>query len=73
MIVADTLENAIDAASTLRRRPTRRCPRRLTANSVLEQPIAPDEKDGQIRHGSYQPDHFVKLDEEKLQDRRGQP
>ena len=30
-----------------------------------------DEQDGQIRHGAYQPDHFVKLAEEKLQDRRG--
>ena len=44
---------------------------RPVARDVLKEPAAPDEKDGQIRHGSYQPDHFVKLDEEKLQDRRG--
>lgn len=29
------------------------------------------EGDGAVRHGVYQPDHFVKLDEEKLQDSRG--
>ena len=28
-------------------------------------------QDGRIRHGAYRPDHFVKLDEEKLQDHRG--
>ena len=38
---------------------------------VLAEVAPPDEKDGQIRYGSYQPDHFVKLEEEKLQDRRG--
>jgi xanthine dehydrogenase YagR molybdenum-binding subunit len=33
--------------------------------------VPADEKDGQIRYGTYRPDHFVKLDEEKLQDSRG--
>ena len=70
MIVADTLENAVFAAS-LFELAYETLPAQLSASEVLEQPVAPDEKDGQIRHGSYLPDHFVKLDEEKLQDRRG--
>ncbi|MDV3130150.1 xanthine dehydrogenase family protein molybdopterin-binding subunit [Mycobacterium sp. 21AC1] len=70
LVVADSFENATDAASlfTLDYQST---PAQLTARAVLDQPQAPDEKDGQIRHGSYLPDHFVKLEEEKLQDRRG--
>ena len=32
---------------------------------MLRHTPTPDEKDGQIRHGSYLPDHFVKLEEEK--------
>ena len=70
VVVADTLENAVFAAS-LFDLDYEALPAQLGAREVLEQPAAPDEKDGQIRHGSYQPDHFVKLDEEKLQDRRG--
>lgn len=69
-VVADTLENAVFAAS-LFELAYQTLPAKLSAAEVIGQPVAPDEKDGQIRHGSYQPDHFVKLDEEKLQDRRG--
>lgn len=70
MVIADTLENATYAASLfdLKYEPLEAL---LTAREVLDRPVAADEKDGQIRHGSYLPDHFVKLDEEKLQDRRG--
>lgn len=71
MVVADTVENAT-AAAALFTADYDRMPAQLTARTVLDQPAAPDEKDGQIRHGSYLPDHFVKLDEEKLQDRRGE-
>ncbi|MET0475952.1 MAG: xanthine dehydrogenase family protein molybdopterin-binding subunit [Mycobacterium sp.] len=70
IVVADTLENAVFAAS-LFDLAYEAVPPQLSAAEVLAQPAAPDEKDGQIRHGAYQPDHFVKLDEEKLQDRRG--
>ncbi|CAN5699080.1 xanthine dehydrogenase family protein molybdopterin-binding subunit [soil metagenome] len=70
VVVADTLENAVFAAS-LFDLVYETLPPQLSAAEVLAQPAAPDEKDGQIRHGTYQPDHFVKLDEEKLQDRRG--
>jgi xanthine dehydrogenase YagR molybdenum-binding subunit len=70
VVVADTLENAVFAAS-LFDLAYETSPPQLSAADVVGQPVAPDEKGGQIRHGSYQPDHFVKLDEEKLQDRRG--
>lgn len=70
VVVADTLENAVGAADLMRFE-YRPLPAQLTAREVLEQPVPPDEKEGQIRHGAYRPDHFVKLDEEKLQDRRG--
>ncbi len=46
-------------------------PAQLSRAGRAGQPVPADEQDGQIRHGTYQPDHFVKLDEEKLQDRRG--
>ncbi len=72
VVVADTLENATDSASLFAMDYTP-APAALNARAVLAQPQAPDEKDGQIRHGSYLPDHFVKLAEEKLQDRRGAP
>jgi xanthine dehydrogenase YagR molybdenum-binding subunit len=70
VVVADTLENAVFAAS-LFDLAYETLPPQLSAAEVVGQPVPPDEKDGQIRHGAYQPDHFVKLDEEKLQDRRG--
>ena len=72
MVVADTLENATEAASTFAV-DYEVLPAQMTAHAVLAQPTAPDEKDGQIRHGTYRPDHFVKLEEEKLQDQRGTP
>jgi xanthine dehydrogenase YagR molybdenum-binding subunit len=70
VVVADTLENAVSAAS-LFELAYETLPAQLSAVEVAGQPVAPDEKGGQIRHGAYRPDHFVKLDEEKLQDRRG--
>lgn len=70
MIVADTLENATYAA-TLFDLVYEPLGALLAAGEVLNHPTAPDEKGGQIRYGSYLPDHFVKLPEEKLQDRRG--
>lgn len=70
MVVADTLENATFAASLFELAYETAAPV-LSAADVVGQPVAPDENDGQIRHGAYQPDHFVKLEEEKLQDHRG--
>jgi xanthine dehydrogenase YagR molybdenum-binding subunit len=70
VVVADTPENATYAAS-LFELDYERAPALLSARNVLNQPPAPDEQDGRVRHGAYRPDHFVKLDEEKLQDRRG--
>lgn len=72
LVVADTLENATHAAS-LFLLDYEAAPAQMSAGAVLAEPSAPDLKDGQIRYGSYLPDHFVKLEEEKLQDRRGSP
>lgn len=69
MVVADTLENATYAASLFELE-YEALPAQVTARDVIDDQ---DEKNGQIRHGSYQPDHFVKLEEEKLQDSRGEP
>jgi xanthine dehydrogenase YagR molybdenum-binding subunit len=69
LIVADTLENATAAASLFALEYQTR-DALLSAREVVDGTAEPDEKDGQIRHGSYLPDHFVKLDDEKLQDRR---
>jgi xanthine dehydrogenase YagR molybdenum-binding subunit len=70
VIVADTLENAVFAAS-LFDLTYETLPPQLSAADVLTQPAVADDSLGQIRHGAYQPDHFVELSEEKLQDRRG--
>lgn len=70
VVVAETPEQAAYAASLMRFDYLRE-PAQLSAADVLGQPVPADEKDGQIRHGTYRPDHFVKLDEEKLQDSRG--
>src|SRR5271168_5074665 len=70
MVIADTPENATFAVSLFELEYEATEPL-LSAQAVLQRPAMPDEKDGQIRHGSYLPDHFVKLEEEKLQDRRG--
>lgn len=72
LVVADTLENAIAAAALIDLE-YEVCPAFLDAHEVLATRPEPDERDGRIRHGSYRPDHFVKLSEEKLQDRRGDP
>lgn len=55
LVVADTWETATCAASLF----------------DLEYEPGPDEDNGRVRHGSYRPDHFVKLEDEKLQDERG--
>jgi len=70
VVVADSPENATHAASLFDLRYDVR-PAMLRADDVFASAQLPDEKDGEIRHGSYLPDHFVKLEEEKLQDRRG--
>ncbi|MEZ0359831.1 xanthine dehydrogenase family protein molybdopterin-binding subunit [Mycobacterium sp. SA01] len=70
VVVADSPENATHAASLFNLRYEVQ-PAALAIDEVLGATPAPDEKDGQIRYGSYLPDHFVKLDEEKLQDHRG--
>ncbi|MCG7593831.1 xanthine dehydrogenase family protein molybdopterin-binding subunit [Mycobacterium sp. PSTR-4-N] len=68
MVVADSPENATYAAS-LMSFDYEVSPAQLSARQVLAEPGVPD--DGPVRHGVYRPDHFVKLDEEKLQDHRG--
>lgn len=70
VVIAETLEQAADAASLMSFDYVHE-PAQLSAADVLGAPVPADEKDGQIRYGTYRPDHFVKLDEEKLQDRRG--
>jgi xanthine dehydrogenase YagR molybdenum-binding subunit len=69
VVVADTLENATAAAAGFQL-----AYHQLPA--VLDMHDVPEAAGGQgdrVRQGSYRPDHFVKLSEEKLQDRRGQP
>ncbi|MCK0174699.1 xanthine dehydrogenase family protein molybdopterin-binding subunit [Mycolicibacterium sp. F2034L] len=69
LVVADTLEEATAAAATFDLS-YETYPPQLDAREV---PPAADGQVGPIRHGSYAPDHFVKLSDEKLQDRRGVP
>jgi xanthine dehydrogenase YagR molybdenum-binding subunit len=69
LVVADTPENAEFAAS-LMQLSYQESPAVLTAREVLDHP-GPTGGGGAVRSGSYQPDHFVKLEEEKLQDHRG--
>ncbi len=71
LVVADTLENASYAASLIRFN-YHPAPAILSAADALATREHEDANDGRIRHGSYLPDHFVKLTEEKLQDVRGQ-
>ena len=71
LVVADTLENATAAAMLFDLEYDER-PALTDAHEVLAATTEPDEHNG-VRHGSYLPDHFVKLSEEKLQDRRGEP
>ncbi|MET0699492.1 MAG: xanthine dehydrogenase family protein molybdopterin-binding subunit [Mycobacterium sp.] len=70
IVVADSLENAGYAAS-LFELDYETLPPQLSAAEVVAQPAVADDRDHQVRRGAYQPDHFVKLDEEKLQDHRG--
>ena len=70
MVVADSPENA-DHAASLMTFDYVGAHAQLSAARVLTEPVAPDDEWGQVRHGAYRPDHFVKLTEEKLQDRRG--
>jgi xanthine dehydrogenase YagR molybdenum-binding subunit len=70
VVVADTLENATHAAS-LMAVDYEVLPAQLSMSEVLSQPVVPDDANGWVRHGTYRPDHFVKLEEERLQDRRG--
>jgi xanthine dehydrogenase YagR molybdenum-binding subunit len=58
LVVADTWETATHAASLFDLR--------------YDDAVRRDDDD-LVRHGSYRPDHFVKLEDEKLQDRRGTP
>lgn len=69
VVVADTLENAT-AAANLMSVAYDVYPAESSAREVLERPGTPEDG-GPIRHGVYRPDHFVKLEEEKLQDHRG--
>jgi xanthine dehydrogenase YagR molybdenum-binding subunit len=71
LVVADTLENATYAASLVRFN-YHPAPAILSAADALAAPKPEGANEGRIRHGSYLPDHFVKLTEEKLQDVRGQ-
>lgn len=70
VVIAETLEQATEAAALMRFDYLGE-PAQLSAADVQDRPVPADEKDGQIRHGTYRPDHFVKLEEEKLQDSRG--
>ncbi len=71
VIVADTLENATHASSMLdfSYKPA---PAILSAVPVANSSGSEGLEEGRVRHGTYLPDHFVKLTEEKLQDTRGQ-
>jgi xanthine dehydrogenase YagR molybdenum-binding subunit len=71
LVIADSPENASYAASLLEL-DYEPLPALLHFQDVFASVPEPDEKNGQIRHGSYLPDHFVKLEEEKLQDARGE-
>ena len=70
VVVADTLENAVYAASLFDLTYEVSTPQ-MSAAQVLTEPVPADGPDGRVRHGAYQPDHFVKLTEEKLQEHRG--
>ena len=71
VVVADTLENAQFGAS-LMDLAYDELPALLTAREVLDGSEGGNHGDDRmVRGGVYQPDHFVKLPEEKLQDHRG--
>lgn len=70
IVIAETPEDATFAASLFKLR-YNEAPAFFNANDVLQAPPNPDENNGQVRHGTYLPRNFVKLLEERLQDRRG--
>lgn len=70
VVVADSPENA-SAAASLMDLDYVESPPQLSAAEVLAEPGIRDEATALVRHGAYRPDHFVKLTQEKLQDRRG--
>lgn len=70
LVVADSPENAAHAASLMAVE-YEPAPAVLSAAQVLADPPVAEGGFGAVRHGAYRPDHFVKLTEEKLQDRRG--
>ncbi|MGB3481535.1 MAG: xanthine dehydrogenase family protein molybdopterin-binding subunit [Mycobacterium sp.] len=65
MVVADSPETAQYAASLF--------DLQYRSSPPADQEDNDEGSGSRIRHGSYLPDHFVKLDDEKLQDRRGTP
>jgi xanthine dehydrogenase YagR molybdenum-binding subunit len=68
VVVAETLEQATEAAASFDVTYCER-PARTSAHRVLAED--PGSANAWVRHGNYRPDHFVKLTDEKLQDRRG--
>jgi xanthine dehydrogenase YagR molybdenum-binding subunit len=70
LVVADSIENATHAASLMDLDYDAEHAQ-LSAEQVLGEPAIADDADGVVRHGTYRPDHFVKLTDELLQDRRG--
>jgi xanthine dehydrogenase YagR molybdenum-binding subunit len=69
VVVADTFENATYAAS-LFELTYRLLEPQLRADAVTE--IDAGDQHKAVRHGSYWPDHWVEVVDEKLQDRRGE-
>jgi xanthine dehydrogenase YagR molybdenum-binding subunit len=70
LVVTDSLENATHAASLMHFRYERE-PAILSAVQALNAPVTPSADEESVRQGSYFPDHFVKLTEEKLQEAAG--
>ncbi len=71
LVVAETMEQAIYAASLIRPRYRELTPV-VSPQAVVVGSVVPSTDVGQVRGGFYYPDHFVKLQEEKLQEVRGQ-
>lgn len=70
IVVAETLEEARYAAAMLRAR-YEESEALLRAATVAERPEPDGAQDGRIRAGTYLPDHFTKIEDEKLQYARG--
>jgi xanthine dehydrogenase YagR molybdenum-binding subunit len=71
LVVAETMEQAVYAASLIQPRYREMVPV-VSPQEVVARFDAPSTDAGRVRGGFYYPDHFVKLEEEKLQERRGQ-